>query len=219
MKKFTYLPDTIRAPLVSARNQYKHFVRKRALSRLSSRPIKKLVVGAGGTHFLGWVSAEREELNLLEESDWTQYFKENTLDCILAEHVWEHLDPKDALLAAKNCFKFLKPGAYLRVAVPDGCHPDKNYIDEVKPGGSGSGADDHKVLYTYETFRELFLSAGFDVSLLEYFDEKGKFYYKEWSESDGFIERSKRFDSRNEGGKLRYTSIALDAIKPDISKG
>ena len=71
------------------------------------------------------------------------------MDAILAEHVWEHLDCFAAIVAAQNCFKYLKPGGYIRVAVPDGWHPDKDYIDYVKPGGWGAGSDDHHVLYTY----------------------------------------------------------------------
>ena len=38
--------------------------------------------------------------------------------------------------------------------------------------------------------------------------------FEEWSTSEGFIERSKRFDSRNTSDCLNYTSIILDASKP-----
>jgi predicted SAM-dependent methyltransferase len=153
-------------------------------------------------------------LNLLSEGDWLRYLKKGSLDAILAEHVWEHLAPEESVIAAKNCFTFLKPGGYLRVAVPDGFHPDADYVESVRPGGSGCGAGDHKVLYTYDRFRDLFSSVGFDVILLEYFDERGKFHCQEWSSGDGFVERSKRFDSRNADGRLSYTSIILDARKP-----
>jgi predicted SAM-dependent methyltransferase len=50
--------------------------------------------------------------------------------------------------------------------------------------------------------------------LLEYFDERGTFHYHDWSPADGMIRRSARFDSRNVGGHLAYTSIILDAKKP-----
>jgi predicted SAM-dependent methyltransferase len=214
MKKFAWLPDLIRDPLVLLRNRNRQLVQKRKLERLSLQSVKKIIVGSEGTHFEGWVTTEQDVLNLVFESDWDNYFKKNSLDAILAEHVWEHLTPKDSIIAARNCFSFLKPGGYIRVAVPDGYHPDPTYIEGVKPGGSGAGAEDHKVLYTYDTFREAFSAVGFDVTLLEYFDEHGKFIAKEWSASDGFIERSKRFDSRNTAGNLSYTSIVLDARKP-----
>ena len=101
----------------------------------------------------------------------------------------------------------------MRIAVPDGLHPDPAYIDQVKPGGSGSGSDDHKVLYTYKTLSKLLESVGFEIRLLEYFDEEGKFHYSEWSPDDGMIRRSSRFDQRNTVVPNAYTSLILDALK------
>ena len=93
---------------------------------------------------------------------------------------------------------------------------DKNgeNIEEVRPGGSGAGADDHKVLYNYASICELFSSIGFDVHLLEYFDEHGQFHCNDWHPSDGLVQRSKKFDPRNTAEQLAYTSIILDAVKP-----
>jgi predicted SAM-dependent methyltransferase len=59
----------------------------------------------------------------VEEDTWKFFFQESSLDAILAEHVWEHLSLNEASIAAKNCFKYLKHGGYVRVAVPDGYHP------------------------------------------------------------------------------------------------
>jgi|SRR5688572_828015 len=135
------------------------------------------------------------------------------LEAILAEHVWEHLTANDASIAASTCFRYLKRGGYLRIAVPDGLHPDPDYIEQVRVGGSGSGADDHKVLYTHQTLSAVFEKAGFRVQLYEYFDQAGKFHFHDWSPQDGMIRRSRRFDSRNADGNPHYTSIVLDAIK------
>jgi predicted SAM-dependent methyltransferase len=173
----------------------------------------RIIVGASGVSQRGWIATEADFLNLLRESDWRRYFEERSIDAILAEHVWEHLSEEDGRLAAGLCFKYLKPGGYLRVAVPDGLHPDPAYIGNVRPGGSGDGALDHKVLYTHETLGTLFEDVGFDVALLEYFDERGDFHYSEWLAGDGRINRSRRFDRRNAEGGLRYTSIILDARK------
>lgn len=73
-------------------------------------------------------------------------------------------------------------------------HPDLKYLEWVKLGGVGLGADEHKILYTYKTFKEIFEIVGFRVELLEYFDEKGGFHYSEWDPYDEMIHRSKRFD-------------------------
>ncbi len=173
----------------------------------------KLVVGAERVFDRGWIPTDIEYLNFLNKKHWKRYFKKNSIDAILAEHVWEHLTTEDGLIAAQQCFQYLRPGGYLRVAVPDGYHPEPNYIERVRPGGMGSFAYDHKVLYNYETFCDLFKRAGFNVKLLEYFDQEGKFHFVEWNPEKGTIHRSRRYDKRNKDGKLQYTSIILDAHK------
>jgi predicted SAM-dependent methyltransferase len=176
----------------------------------------RVIVGAGEDRYHGWITTDRRTLDLLREPDWAFHFQPNTIDAILAEHVWEHLDSGAATTAAENCFKYLAPGGYIRVAVPDGLHPDTGYIDRVRPGGCGEGSEDHRVLYTYVTLRDVFESVGFDVTLLEYFDERGILHYHDWHPIDGMITRSKRFDARNQQGELAYTSIILDARKPTM---
>jgi len=162
----------------------------------------------------GWIASDIEYLNLLRREHWAGSFAKSSIDAILAEHVWEHLSPEDGLVAAMVCHEYLKPGGYLRVAVPDGFHPDAAYRDWVQVGGSGPGADDHKVLYDHKTFSALFARAGFDVTLLEYFDSGGIFHGSAWNDEDGMIHRSQRFDPRNRGDKLQYTSLIIDATKP-----
>ena len=127
------------------------------------------------------------------------------------------ITPRDAARAAVTCHAFLRPGGHVRAAVPDGWHPDPRYVAAVRPGGTGAGAHDHQVLYTHESFRQLFEGAGFEVRLLEYFDEHGGFHGIEWDPADGFVSRSRRFDPKNVDGRLAYTSIILDAIKPDAA--
>ena len=173
----------------------------------------RIVLGASGQYDTGWIPSEIDHLNLLRPGDWSRFFGPNSIDALLAEHVWEHLTPAEGLSAAKLCFEYLRPGGYLRVAVPDGLHPSPDYIEHVRVGGAGAGADDHKVLYTYRTLAELFEQAGFRVRLYEYFDETGQFHREDWRPEDGKIFRSARFDARNQDGALNYTSIILDAIK------
>lgn len=178
--------------------------------RTRARPLR-VVIGASGRYDDGWIPSDAAYLDLLNEKHWHRYFREASIDAMLAEHVWEHLTPEQGLAAARRCFRYLTPGGYLRVAVPDGFHPDPDYIENVRPGGSGPGADDHKVLYNHMTFSDLFEQAGFEVTPLEYFDENGSFRRAEWSKEDGKINRSSRFDPRNGDGVLRYTSIVIDA--------
>lgn len=179
----------------------------------ATRPVR-IVVGSSGITPEGWIQTDIEYLDLLQASDWKRFFREGSVAAILAEHVWEHLTPADGAQAAATCFRYLQPGGYLRLAVPDGCHPDPVYRERVRPGGTGPGADDHKVLYDHQSLGDLLHAAGFEVELLEYFDTTGKFHCTEWDPADGMIHRSRRFDERNQGGRLAYTSLIVDARKP-----
>lgn len=196
------------------RHEPRWYGQRRALRSLSEAKARKLIIGSSGTSFEGWTATDREVVDLLRESTWVTYFDRDSIDAILAEHVWEHLTAGEAIQAAATCFRFLKPGGYLRVAVPDGFHPDSSYIESVRPGGSGPGADDHKLLYTHATLEELLLQVGFEVRLYEYFDAQGQFHSRDWDPAQGMVQRSKRFDARNSGGRLAYTSIIVDAFKP-----
>lgn len=184
------------------------------LNFYDKRELVRVIIGSGYTHYKGWIHTDIDTFNILLEDNWSKYFQENTIDRLLAEHVWEHLTAEQAQLAFKYCFKYLKPGGALRIAIPDGYHPDPEYIDKVKPGGSGDGADDHKVLYNYHLLTQWLQEAGFEVKLLEYFDENGHFHQQPWKSEDGYIKRSAANDARNAGGKLVYTSLLVDAFKP-----
>jgi predicted SAM-dependent methyltransferase len=181
----------------------------------SSGP-RRIVIGSSGWFDFDWIPTEQHFLDLTKPAEWDRYFPPNSLDAMLAEHVWEHLTPADAETAARTCFTYLKPGAYLRVAVPDGHHPSPTYYEWVRVGGAWSGqlTNDHKVLYTYKTLVALFEKVGFRAELYEYFDEAGVFHYKDWDPKQGKIRRSKRFDKLNRDGSLTFTSIILDAFKP-----
>ncbi len=180
---------------------------------LNKNKCLKIVVGSSGLSDEGWISSEAYFLDLLKEKDWLKYFDEGEIDYILAEHVWEHLTIDQGIQAARTCYRFIKKGGKLRVAVPDGFHFNPEYIEYVKPGGRGPGAYDHKVLYNFRSFSSIFQKCGFGIELLEYFDENKEFHSIEWNKEEGFIHRSLRYDSRNSDGQPNYTSLILDAIK------
>ena len=176
---------------------------------------RKLNIGSGKFEFEnGWLYTDINSLDITKASEWQKYFRFLKLDNIMSEHVWEHLNEQDTELANKNCYRFLKSKGVLRLAVPDGFHPDKNYIEHVRPGGIGPGADDHKILYNYRTLKARLEQSGFQVRLLEYWDEQRQFHSFDWTDDGGRIERSKRYDERNKNGELKYTSLIVDAEKP-----
>lgn len=174
----------------------------------------KIIVGSSSTKQEGWISTDYPILDLTDDSTFASYFDKGSIHNFLAEHVWEHLLPEDGARAFRNCFMYLKQGGVLRIAVPDGFHPDLDYIAQVKPGGYGRGAHDHKILYNYRNLSEMLVQAGYKVRLLEWFDEQGTFHHENWDVEGGFIKRSTRFDSRNRENPTTFTSLIVDAAKP-----
>lgn len=173
----------------------------------------KVIIGAAATAYDGWISTNRSSLDITKKSDWEEKFKPAELDALLAEHVIEHLFPHQTYYVLKTAWKYLKDGGYFRIAVPDGYHPNKNYIEKVKPDGDGLGSEDHKVLWNIDTLGSLIKAAGFQVRALEYMDKEGAFQAVDWDPEDGYVRRSARFDARNKKVPLTYTSLIIDAVK------
>ena len=127
------------------------------------------------------MSSKVGAIHLLIQNIGVNIFKICSLGAILSEHVWEHMSLDEGFIAAKHCFEYLQPMGYVRVAVPHGYHSNPEYIELVKVIGSGDGADDHKVLFNYETMSSLSERAGFQVKLLEHFDRNRIFNFIDWN--------------------------------------
>lgn len=184
--------------------------------------VLKVAIGVGPRRWDGWVSTDREDLDLTSRGSFEAWSGGQRAAAMICEHVWEHLDHDEAVVAARLCFDFLEDGARLRVAVPDGLFPDAEYQRIVQVGGPGPAdhpAADHKAVYDYRTFAPLFTSTGFRVTLLEWWDEHANFHHTAWDLSDGPIGRATKLDTRNEAwrsgeGSPGFTSLLLDAIRP-----
>ncbi len=177
----------------------------------------RIILGAGAATQDGWVATQESDLNVLSEADFAARFAPGSIDAMLAEHVWEHMTEAEGRKAARNCYAYLKPGGYLRCAVPDANFRNEAYQAMVQVGGPGPAdhpAASHKIVYDYRTLVSVFEDAGFEVTLLEFCDERGDFHYTYWNEADGRIGRSYRFDTRNSGDELGMVSIIVDANKP-----
>jgi len=172
------------------------------------------MLGAADKTYLGWLSTDKDSINMSVRNDFIKYWSPGSRSSFHAEHVLEHLNEAELLKTLENCFEFLKKGGRFRIAVPDGYHPDASYIEYVRPGGTGSGAKDHKRLFNYKTLNEYLRKIGFNTILLEYWDENGQFHFVDWKPEDGFVLRSKRFDPRNSNCELNFTSLIVDAVKP-----
>ncbi|MFA6074910.1 MAG: SAM-dependent methyltransferase [Negativicutes bacterium] len=175
-----------------------------------------VIIGASKQNYQGWLSTQREQLDLLIPSDWEKMFGERKLAAILSEHVWEHLNFDEGVAAAKTCYQYLRSGGYVRCAVPDGYFPDEQYQKMVQIGGPGPvdhPAASHVIVHNYQTLKNMFEAAGFVVKLLEYWDETGEFHYRPWAVTGGYIGRSLLFHDYNKQGKIGFTSLLVDAVK------
>ncbi len=169
----------------------------------------------------GWVATQGDQLNLLDPSSWERFFGKKRADALLCEHVFEHLTVEEGAKAAKTIFAYLKPGGFIRVAVPDRHFPDEEYQRWVQVGGPGPRdhpAANHKVVYGYRELVKVFEAAEFEVRLLEYHDEKGRFHLNEWNVDEAPVYRSSKLDHRNRYGKFGFASLIIDAIKRSKEK-
>lgn len=173
----------------------------------------KVIVGAGKTKIKGWFSTEEYFFNIVNPLDYEKFFKKKKIDFLLAEHVLEHIDQELLNITISNFFKYSNQNCNIRIAVPDGFHPDINYINYVKPGGGGAGAKEHKSLFNYKTLMSLFSEKGFVPDLIEYWDDKAKFHSKYKNDEKGIVYRSFINDERNIDNKLSYTSLIIDFRK------
>ena len=204
------------APLVRYWRHRRHLLRERRRIRaavrrkLESGRAVKIIIGAGQTRLEGWITTDVPAFDVRKRGHWRALFPPAAIDRMLAEHVFEHLTREDLSKFLNIASEYLAPGGRVRIAVPDGCHPDADYIRSVAPGGTGVGASDHKSLYTYDLIGELLQEQDFKFELFEYFDAAGQFHQREWREDDGFVSRSADHDERNADGRLNYTSLIVD---------
>ncbi|WP_202797436.1 class I SAM-dependent methyltransferase [Chthoniobacter flavus] len=193
----------------------KHLAFRAFRARCHQSTPLQVVIGAGSTEFSGWVSTDLESLDVTLPQSWKRLFRTDSIDRLLAEHIYEHLDEAECRKSFRECFRYLKPGGLLRIAVPDGHRRDSAYVAEVSPPKDG-----HKMLFTVESLRSLLEEAGFQVTPLEYFDASEQFHHSAWDPADGMIRRSLPFDTQEAFriGPLHYTSLIMDARKPNRSR-
>ena len=189
----------------------RYALRQRAkLLCLEGKPVK-VVIGSATRTYEDWLNTDLPILDALNPAHWRSIFPRGGIDRILAEHVIEHWTEDSFRLLLRNVQPLLTRQGFIRIAVPDGFHPDPSYIDFVKPEGSGIGADDHKVLYNHITITRVLSEEQYDYNMLEYFDEAGQFHRSPWEASDGFIVRSADYGIRNSEVPPSYSSLIMDA--------
>jgi len=172
----------------------------------------KVVIGAGGTGFPGWLSTDIPDFDITNPTHWEYYFKKSSISNILAEHIFEHLNFHEVKIGLTLAKQYLKPGGVCRIAVPDGNHPSQYVYDLTKPGGIEPGADDHKIFFDVEIVSRLANSLELDLNLIEYFDNKGVFHSANHDFEKGYIDRC----SKNYKGRFTNSKEELDKFYNSI---
>jgi predicted SAM-dependent methyltransferase len=188
------------------------------LPLLLGQPLR-IIVGAALTHQKGWYSTNEQWLDIASEQCWTDVFKGKALlTHVVAEHVFEHLTEPQARSALALIHRHMLPGALIRIAVPDGYHPDPGYLAQVGIAGKGPDAEDHKQLLNADSLRRLLEDAGFTARQLEGYRADGHLLLSEFDGRDGFIQRS-RGNPENMRGVAGWdfvdanTSLIMDGVK------
>lgn len=110
----------------------------------------------------------------------TMRLEPNTVDLIATSHMLEHLNYKEGLHFLKDCYRVLKSGGTIRIAVPDGERMIKMYLenklgifDDINQACADNKSqavklwsvliDQHKIIYDWETLKQIGEEAGFVV--------------------------------------------------------
>lgn len=119
---------------------------------------------------------------------------DNSVDTILSEHFFEHIHKENIETLLQECFRILKPGSLLRIAVPD-YHSPRNlkYLE----AGHDPTHTDHLTLTTYPLLKTIVDASPFsDIQFYQYWDGNN-FVYNEIDYSKGMIKRTCDNDPRN----------------------
>ncbi|MCX6350269.1 MAG: hypothetical protein NTX03_00215 [Bacteroidetes bacterium] len=177
----------------------------------------KVNLGSGLHHYDGWMATDYPFFDVTNKEQWDFLFENHPADNFLSEHVFEHLTYIQVEAAIAHAYRHLKTGGCFRIAVPDGFHSSKEYIEWSKPGKI---SDDHKIFWDFGSLSQLLLRHGYRVELLEYYSQDGVFHSTPFNFDNGPMFRSRTHNCKYVGvldGKRveipEYSSLIIDAYK------
>ena len=216
---YRLIPKSIRLHL---RKGLKYFVYKYRFLNLKlgiylEKDIK-LILGAALTNQKGWFSTNEEWLDIANKKHWERLFHtKNSVNNIVAEHVFEHLTIDEMKNSINLIYMYLKKNGTLRIAVPDGNHPDPIYRCNTGIKGIGADASDHKQFIKFEFINNLLQEIGFETKIREGYLKDGTLIKSDIEIDLGFIKRSRsnNFFDFKEGWDFydSNTSLIIDCIK------
>lgn len=90
-------------------------------SQSLSSTMDKLHLGCGQVYFDGWLNVDLDspKADLRWDLSTQLPFGDNTVSFIFNEHFLEHLDLESGQNFLSECHRILRPGGFLRIAMPD----------------------------------------------------------------------------------------------------
>jgi predicted SAM-dependent methyltransferase len=80
-------------------------------------------LGCGGMTFKDWLNIDSEYPHhcdiIWDLTKGLPFLPEGQFDAVFSEHFFEHITRKAAMTLLQDCFRALKPGGHLRIAIPD----------------------------------------------------------------------------------------------------
>lgn len=144
----------------------------------------RLNLGCGGDIKPGWVNVDiagGDVRHDLRQGIYPHVASQDSVDYIYTSHFLEHIFDDEALHLLKDCYTVLKPGAVIRICLPDFGKLIKAYVENdteffsLLPGDKDSPVsymefcayqysgqnNDHKALYDLKKIRKMLVAAGF----------------------------------------------------------
>ena len=200
---------------------YKYrFIKLKTYLNFSNNDVN-LILGTALTKQKGWFSTNEEWFDIVQKSHWDYFFKsKKRVKKVLAEHVFEHLTLEEMRCALKLIYKNMVIGGSLRIAVPDGNNPNKEYRDHCGINGIGADASDHKQFITFELLSNEIQKIGFKFFLKEGYLQNKEFVIEKLNLELGIIMRSRSNQIKirsKEGWSFpdSNTSLIIDCFKID----
>jgi predicted SAM-dependent methyltransferase len=181
----------------------------------------KVVIGAGGTTFAGWLSTDYPIVDFLNHTRIGAVFDDNSISEVLAEHVFEHFTIPQAVIALQAMWCVMVDGGRVRIAVPDGAHPGAHFAEKMFGAWAiekqDNGYPGHYTAWTEPQLTRVLKASGFGAVALEWWDAERQFHYRSWDPNQGGpVARTLHNDRRNRDGGLNYTSLLVDAFRRHI---
>lgn len=92
---------------------------------IDTHPVAKLQIGCGGNILKGWLNTDGQMDGWFHPEsvklDASQLFPipDSTFDFVYSEHMIEHIPFWQGQQMLQECFRIMKPGAYIRISCPD----------------------------------------------------------------------------------------------------